>query len=554
MTQFLTPFDIDTFSSDNVCTLMEKNIIKLKNAICVKENWMSKIFDDNIIEKFRKESNVESKIFDYAIDELKYYVKNQKNTKITISPVDYVYESTSLIPNDLTWQLIQQSIDLEKYEYIDKHNNLKQQYDWHPGSNEQVLNLIHPSLYCYRIRKSILNTDGSPGLNLSDDYTTMENEWLDVIKNNEPEKTNKQDENKSKNKYAVPRVDTNLSKHYQWLPSDVSIDASGKCTFKSYINNLHPIKHKMLYKTLEDILSEFVPLFDHTLEDLLNYPRYIRANEQHNTDYSDNESDNDSNDSNGLYADLDNDGDDNSDEDGNDKYGGLYESTYYPQVRTFDSKYWESIIKNKFTLKDRNVQVIVKMANIVLTPEKPTYDGGAWHVEGMKNENIVASGIYYYDVENISDSKLEFREASYDPSYEQNDYNYVKHVYGLSDDDIINNYMGFVKTSAGKCITFPNILQHHVKPFQLTDKTKPGHRRILVFFLVNPFNKVVSTANVPPQQIHWYSEENRESASQHTISFDRAQTNRQDLMKERKTYMSNLSEEIYQRPFSLCEH
>ena len=40
--------------------------------------------------------------------------------------------------------------------------------------------------------------------------------------------------------------------------------------------------------------------------------------------------------------------------------------------------------------------VIVKLANIVLTPEKPRYEGGSWHVEGMMNERIVASGIYYY--------------------------------------------------------------------------------------------------------------------------------------------------------------
>ncbi|KAG5635662.1 hypothetical protein H0H81_010498 [Sphagnurus paluster] len=69
---------------------------------------------------------------------------------------------------------------------------------------------------------------------------------------------------------------------------------------------------------------------------------------------------------------------------------------------------------------DIGVQVIVKLANIHLTPEKPTYEGGAWHVEGkrvsslsfvlsralshvlkMQNEHICASAVYYYDSENI---------------------------------------------------------------------------------------------------------------------------------------------------------
>jgi hypothetical protein len=32
---------------------------------------------------------------------------------------------------------------------------------------------------------------------------------------------------------------------------------------------------------------------------------------------------------------------------------------------------------------ERGLQVIVKLANIHLTPEKPRYEGGSWHVEGQ---------------------------------------------------------------------------------------------------------------------------------------------------------------------------
>ena len=32
---------------------------------------------------------------------------------------------------------------------------------------------------------------------------------------------------------------------------------------------------------------------------------------------------------------------------------------------------------------DNKLQVIVKLANIELTPEKPNYDGGSWHIEGQ---------------------------------------------------------------------------------------------------------------------------------------------------------------------------
>jgi len=36
------------------------------------------------------------------------------------------------------------------------------------------------------------------------------------------------------------------------------------------------------------------------------------------------------------------------------------------------------------------LQVIVKLANIELTPEKPKYEGGAWHVEGMMVRNTTS--------------------------------------------------------------------------------------------------------------------------------------------------------------------
>lgn len=33
---------------------------------------------------------------------------------------------------------------------------------------------------------------------------------------------------------------------------------------------------------------------------------------------------------------------------------------------------------------NRGLQIIVKLANIHLTPENPTYEGGTWHVEGQQ--------------------------------------------------------------------------------------------------------------------------------------------------------------------------
>ncbi|KAJ3029636.1 UNVERIFIED_CONTAM: hypothetical protein HDU68_011540 [Siphonaria sp. JEL0065] len=79
------------------------------------------------------------------------------------------------------------------------------------------------------------------------------------------------------------------------------------------------------------------------------------------------------------------------------------------------------------------LQVIVKIANIHLIPEKPSYAGGGWHLDGMENEAIVATGILYYDMESISPSRLSFREIHKGTSLfsEQDNYWGLEKVFGF---------------------------------------------------------------------------------------------------------------------------
>lgn len=48
---------------------------------------------------------------------------------------------------------------------------------------------------------------------------------------------------------------------------------------------------------------------------------------------------------------------------------------------------------------DRGLQIIVKLANIHLTPEEPNYGGGTWHVEGQLvsvHRNMRSAIIHFY--------------------------------------------------------------------------------------------------------------------------------------------------------------
>lgn len=49
-----------------------------------------------------------------------------------------------------------------------------------------------------------------------------------------------------------------------------------------------------------------------------------------------------------------------------------------------------------------------------------------------------------------------------------------------------------------------------MRPFELVDSTKPGHRKILALFLVNPRHPIISTANIPCQQKAWWAHEIRD--------------------------------------------
>jgi hypothetical protein len=49
------------------------------------------------------------------------------------------------------------------------------------------------------------------------------------------------------------------------------------------------------------------------------------------------------------------------------------------------------------------------MVSIELTPEKPHFPEGGWHVEGQMNEQICSTALYYLDSENTTPSSLSFR-------------------------------------------------------------------------------------------------------------------------------------------------
>ena len=129
--------------------------------------------------------------------------------------------------------------------------------------------------------------------------------------------------------------------------------------------------------------------------------------------------------------------------------------------------------------------------------------------------------------------------------------------------------IGDILALPGRLVTFPNIFQHRVKPFCLSDRSKPGHRKILALFLVDPNIRVISTANVPPQQQEWWAGEVMQlqdslisnfppelqkeivMQAQFPIELGEAKRLREELMVERREYMDMHGEEFEETVFSL---
>lgn len=541
---------------------IERTYVWASNSIRRKPDWQSKFKDPKIWKKWQDEiasALSEEDHYQYGDrpilgeltkaawsrmkDELAWLV-DQKSDLIEPAAVDNVWQADGLIPAELLCDLQTGVSFLENVPH--------EQKDWHPGSSGQVLDLVHPSLFPLvygKTRKLSGRQAVSPSLKFMGG-----GEVIHVQFKKEPERP-------AKPEWGIPASlteDYALSQKFQWLPSEFQVDEEGNVKILSYINNLHPIEHRGLYWTLEKVFAKMLPLFEKTLTSL-RYPApsgFGIPSMGNNTKFPDAHG--------GGF------GDDDETED-----SIAAKMRALPQVKVRNWK--EPEVEAPVSLRNTTLQVIVKLANIILTPEKPDYLGGVWHVEGMDNERIVASGIYYYESENISTSDLAFRRSVRSPSYRDTDWSgnekgYIKYMYGISNNNQLNEALGDIETRAGRCIAFPNILQHKVQPFSLVDKRKPGVRKILVFFLVDPYRPIISTINVPPQQREWYAEalarhipefsrlpsEILERIVSHVedcpMSLNNAIALREELMHERKYVVDATNKMVFQRRFSLCEH
>ena len=332
--------------------------------------------------------------------------------------------------------------------------------DYHPFSDNKVIDIVHPSLYPFVKGKSKLKKNYNK-LEINDKNTDY---W------NRPYEKSK----------------------YQWLPTDFQIDKNGKCTIDGYINNI-PNNEINIKKNIESLFTEILPEF----ERVWNYINTIK-----------------------LYDDED------------------IELYFLDNNKTCLTK---KLINN--SLKNRKLQVITKIITIDL--DNSSLDG-AWHVEGMSHENIVATAVCILEQTPDFKATLYFKRR-----FTICEANLIHLNTGQTRPEYLNDYLGYssnsnkevipglvplgkINTNSESVIVFPN---SHIHKLDVSCK-KGGKRKVLVFWLINPDKTIISTSNVEEQQNTKY------------FTRKEAEDIRLKLMEERKYNKQKFNI----RDLNLCEH
>jgi hypothetical protein len=296
---------------------------------------------------------------------------------------------------------------------------------------------------------------------------------------------------------------------YQWLPTYFALAEDGSCTIEDYINNLVPRGNAVkaaLYKDLEKLFQCCLPF----IESVYSYVGATRP----------------------LFRDDD-------DDDIRDREHETFPTAWY------------------CSLRGQKLQVITKIVDYELLQDQT--HTGVWHVEGMSHEEIVLTALYIADRdEDFRGADIQFKRTYLAPEAVQLLYNMPQsRQYAVEEMIEIGLVpLGTASTPKGRLIVFPNSHVHKVSdmffrpPFAADDDeagqqplpppSASAKRRIVVFFLVNPFRRIISTCEVPPQQ----------TSCGGTMSHDDALAHRLALMHERR----HTKQDWNVREVELCEH
>ncbi|KAH1818404.1 hypothetical protein KXX00_009285 [Aspergillus fumigatus] len=559
------PFDAEIsdrgFAGSDLCgwfpspfTVRELEMLRLINSLTDRPGWEELVFDASTMQTWRSEAMaqfplISPKTWDWCEAELRDKAQRWQETGLimVLNAASGVCKSDTIIPP---------SVAMEIQGFV--NSALKEsdgQMDWAPASNQQVWNLIDPSLYpLVRERTRVLVSSGSVPLEKT----------LDAYGQGEAPPPLHED----RHDWEVEKYIYSL--RYQWLPCEVEFCGPAGSTdvrITSYVNNLHPREQRPFYRVLESVISKTIEPWNQALIRLAfagplwagREPMRIRTfGVEWDNRYPQWAED--------LPTTLDV---DKSTEDYPRALARLKEYLSLPEyglkksheikdpmvhneiLRAKDEvDHQFQTVKLQDEFREKGLQIIVKLGGIELAPDNPSFLGEDWHVDGLANEHIAGVALYCFDLGNVANPRISFaHEISMDAddfsfSYFNWDISYLERLFGVQNEKPSFQELGSVSIRQGGLIAFPNCIYHRLESFELVDKARPGRCRFLTLWLVDPYYRIRSTRNVPPQRLDWWEQEARSHlSSAHPLPQELAD----QIITEAGLWLMNLPEAQHHR-------
>jgi Protein of unknown function (DUF4246) len=342
--------------------------MQIMNHITDKADWDRKVFNKHIMAKWREEvyssgQDVTPKMMDWIIRELQWKAKTVERTGF-VEVFGGVVKSNTAIPKELQVALSQAVFPIENVPEDEK--------DYHLDSDNKVVDLVHPSLFPMIYCRTHVLPDRTIGL---DDCLDSIGEG-DLLPEPAEARASLDRDPEFRSHTHPPR----LSTKFQWLPCDVKMTKDGGCSIVSYINNAHPIKHKALYDVVEKVLTRTMPLWEQSLSKKTLQGKRIQFT---GVEYEDDVEPEPEVNEDAEYTEYD---------EYEERLSAWYErrKIILPEPGEFHIPEPENKRVNFLEhFPEGNFQIIVKLANIELAPEKPKYEGGTWHIEGQLVSNFI---------------------------------------------------------------------------------------------------------------------------------------------------------------------
>ncbi|KAJ2060050.1 hypothetical protein GGI17_003986 [Coemansia sp. S146] len=516
-------------------TRVELCMLKASAFIRSAPEWADQLNDEEKCQEWTTQVkdtfNLTDKVVEYVFKELKYYALLKKN--------GVGGEELGAIDNLWT---INAASNCELAEEF-KHNAAELESDFvQAESNKAALSsgfkaLIDPFLYSFSGDNSFLletpvaTPEASLDIKLSRTKPGAPEDWFRAV--GDLTATLSADKGTFDKREVIEPVRAcyaiDPDKDYVcWLPTDFHINDDRSVIIPSYINNLHPVRYAALYQTISKVFAKFVPLLEQVTTDVI-HPRSLRAVFTRESCIAPGMTD--PQDIFELFED-------------NLPLPEEYQKYLFTEERTYGNTsrdvicldmeainkaydeaeiYTEPVPKpfspsgrpiKPYSMRGLPLQATVDMASIALTPENPIQPEGEWRVVGRAEERVFAVGLYFYDVENIANPKLKFRDPVISkPFYYANglkDFCRSHVVEEADENDLLAEHrrlysqeVGEVEIRSGSYICYPNFYQTKMPSFELADPTRPGHLKYIAFYIVDPTQRLVSTQIVPPQQPNW---------------------------------------------------